>query len=241
MLDNQRLARRQPVHRQREQAHVGVRTWSCSSTACRWRSSRAKNAADENATIWTAFQQLQTYKAEVPSLFAFNDLLAVSDGVEARVGTFTAGREWFKPWRTVSGEHLADPHLMFGRHAPPLRLNIKKWERLLSVYGLGALLAPLNQLNSKPKLSILRWQCRARRWSRASALMCTVNLKGASLRAHPATSPEELVSEPPPELHHVLERCGQEFGARGRGGALAPARVSSSAHWGLSCSISAAI
>ena len=143
-----------------------------------------KNAADENATIWTAFQQLQTYKAEVPSLFAFNDLLAVSDGVEARVGTFTAGREWFKPWRTVSGEHLADPHLMFGRHAPPLRLNIKKVGAFVKgVYGLGALLAPLNQLNSKPKLSILRWQCRARRWSRASALMCTVNLKGADLSA----------------------------------------------------------
>ena len=70
-----------------------------------------KNAADENATIWAAFQQLQTYKAEVPSLFAFNDLLVVSDGVEARVGTFTAGREWFKPWRTVSGERLADPYL----------------------------------------------------------------------------------------------------------------------------------
>ena len=70
-----------------------------------------KNAADENATIWTAFQQLQTYKAEVPLLFATNALLVISDGVEARVGTLTAGREWFKPWRTVSGERLADPHL----------------------------------------------------------------------------------------------------------------------------------
>jgi type I restriction enzyme R subunit len=70
-----------------------------------------KNAADENATIWTAFQQLQTYKAEVPSLFAPNALLAVSDGVEARVGTLTAGREWFRPWRTIAGETLADAHL----------------------------------------------------------------------------------------------------------------------------------
>ena len=70
-----------------------------------------KNAADENATIWTAFQQLQTYKAEVPSLFATNALLVISDGVEARVGTLTAGREWFKPWRTVSGERLAEPYL----------------------------------------------------------------------------------------------------------------------------------
>ncbi|MEW6308065.1 MAG: type I restriction endonuclease subunit R [Bacillota bacterium] len=66
-----------------------------------------KNAADEDATIWTAFQQLQTYKAEIPSLFAPNAVLVVSDGVEARVGTLTAGREWFKPWRTVGGEMLA--------------------------------------------------------------------------------------------------------------------------------------
>jgi len=70
-----------------------------------------KNAAGENATIWSAYQQLQTYTAEVPSLFAPNALLAVSDGVEARVGTLTAGREWFKPWRTVGGETLADAHL----------------------------------------------------------------------------------------------------------------------------------
>jgi len=67
-----------------------------------------KNPADEQATIWTAFQQLQTYKAEIPSLFTFNELLVVSDGVEARMGSLTAGREWFKPWRTISGEDLAD-------------------------------------------------------------------------------------------------------------------------------------
>jgi type I restriction enzyme, R subunit len=70
-----------------------------------------KNAADENATIWTAFQQLQTYKAEIASLFATNALLVISDGVEARAGTLTAGREWFKPWRTIAGDRLADPHL----------------------------------------------------------------------------------------------------------------------------------
>ena len=70
-----------------------------------------KNPADEEASIWTAWQQLQTYKAELPSLFAMNAALMVSDGVEARIGTLTAGREWFKPWRTISGESLADPHL----------------------------------------------------------------------------------------------------------------------------------
>jgi type I restriction enzyme R subunit len=67
-----------------------------------------KNAADEEATVWTAFQQIQTYKAEISSLFVSNAVMVVSDGIEARVGTLTAGREWFKPWRTIGGEGLAD-------------------------------------------------------------------------------------------------------------------------------------
>jgi type I restriction enzyme R subunit len=67
-----------------------------------------KNPADEEATIWTAFNQLQTYKAELPTLFAFNELLVISDGLEARLGTLTAGREWFKPWRTVGGAAVED-------------------------------------------------------------------------------------------------------------------------------------
>jgi type I restriction enzyme R subunit len=70
-----------------------------------------KNAADEDATLWTAYQQLQTYQTEIPALFATNAVLVISDGVEARVGTLAAGREWFKPWRTISGEALADAHL----------------------------------------------------------------------------------------------------------------------------------
>ena len=70
-----------------------------------------KNPADEDATMWTAWNQLQTYKAELPSLFAMNEMLIVSDGTHARLGTLTAGREWFKPWRTIAGEALADPHM----------------------------------------------------------------------------------------------------------------------------------
>ncbi|MBE2252434.1 MAG: type I restriction endonuclease subunit R [Myxococcus sp.] len=66
-----------------------------------------KNAADENATIWDAFQQLQTYKNELPSLFVFNELLVVSDGLEARIGTVSSNRERFLPWRTIEGEDLA--------------------------------------------------------------------------------------------------------------------------------------
>ena len=68
-----------------------------------------KNPADESATVWTAWQQLQTYKLELPALFAMNAVLFVSDGVDARIGTLTAGREWFKPWRTISGKSLANP------------------------------------------------------------------------------------------------------------------------------------
>ena len=70
-----------------------------------------KNPADEDATIWTAWQHIQTYKAELSSLFTFNAALVASDGTEARIGTLTAGREWFKPWRTIAGETLADPHM----------------------------------------------------------------------------------------------------------------------------------
>ncbi len=70
-----------------------------------------KNPADEKATVWTAWQQLQTYKAELSDLFAFNATLIASDGVDARIGTLTAAREWFKPWRTMDGETLAGLHL----------------------------------------------------------------------------------------------------------------------------------
>ena len=70
-----------------------------------------KNPADEKATVWTAWQQIQTYTAELSDLFSFNAALIASDGVDARMGTLTAGREWFKPWRTIDGETLADPHL----------------------------------------------------------------------------------------------------------------------------------
>jgi len=63
-----------------------------------------KNATDEDATVWSAWQQLQTYQAQIPALFTTNAVLVVSDGMEARIGTLGSGKEWFKPWRTISGE-----------------------------------------------------------------------------------------------------------------------------------------
>jgi type I restriction enzyme R subunit len=66
-----------------------------------------KNAADEEATIWSAFSQLQTYKAEIPSLMSYNEILVVSDGLQARIGSLTANQEWFKVWRTIEGDRDA--------------------------------------------------------------------------------------------------------------------------------------
>jgi type I restriction enzyme R subunit len=66
-----------------------------------------KNPADENATVWSAHQQLQTYQAQIPAIFATNAALVVSDGVQARIGALGAGKEWFKPWRTISGREDA--------------------------------------------------------------------------------------------------------------------------------------
>ncbi|MFN9290603.1 MAG: type I restriction endonuclease subunit R [Planctomyces sp.] len=63
-----------------------------------------KNAADAEATIWSAYSQLQTYKSEIPSLLQYCELLIVSDGVQARIGSLTANQEWFKVWRTIDGE-----------------------------------------------------------------------------------------------------------------------------------------
>jgi len=66
-----------------------------------------KNPADEQADIWSAFKQFETYKAEIPALFTTNEVLVISDGLEARIGSLTANREWFLPWRTIEGEELA--------------------------------------------------------------------------------------------------------------------------------------
>ncbi|RJR26669.1 type I restriction endonuclease subunit R [candidate division WWE3 bacterium] len=68
-----------------------------------------KNPTNEEATIWTAFNQLQTYKNQIPALFAYNEVLLVSDGLTARFGSLTADQEWFLPWRTIEGESPAPP------------------------------------------------------------------------------------------------------------------------------------
>ena len=62
-----------------------------------------KNPADENATLTSAFNQLQTYKAEIPALFQTNNVMITSDGMMARIGSLTAQEERYMPWRTIDG------------------------------------------------------------------------------------------------------------------------------------------
>jgi type I restriction enzyme, R subunit len=64
-----------------------------------------KNTAAQQADIWSAFNQLHAYKAEIVELFVFNEALVISDGLHARVGSLTADRERFLPWRTVRNEN----------------------------------------------------------------------------------------------------------------------------------------
>ena len=78
-----------------------------------------KNPGDENATLEGAFNQLQTYKDEIPSLFRTNATLMTSDGVQARLGSLTASLERFMPWRTVDGTVVA------AKGAPELETVIK--------------------------------------------------------------------------------------------------------------------
>ena len=104
-----------------------------------------KRPDDPDATVWTAWQQLQTYKAELPGFFAHNAALVVSDGIDARVGTLTAGREWFKAWHTVDGDEVAgsaSPQLevlLSGAFAPARFLSLVRDFIVFDDDGSGAL------------------------------------------------------------------------------------------------------
>ncbi len=78
-----------------------------------------KNAADETADIEKAFNQLQTYKKDIPSLFTYNEALVISDGRTARIGSLTADRDRFMPWRAIEGDNLAPSNI------PELEVTIR--------------------------------------------------------------------------------------------------------------------
>jgi type I restriction enzyme R subunit len=68
-----------------------------------------KNAADLNATVKKAYDQLKTYKATIPQLFSYNEICVISDGLEAKVGSYTAPFSRFSTWKTKDGVSDASP------------------------------------------------------------------------------------------------------------------------------------
>jgi type I restriction enzyme R subunit len=67
-----------------------------------------KNPADVHADIWKAYDQIQTYKEQIPDVFQYNEILVISDGSEARMGSLSSNAERFLAWRTIDGDTL-DP------------------------------------------------------------------------------------------------------------------------------------
>jgi type I restriction enzyme, R subunit len=104
-----------------------------------------KNPADENATVWDAVQQLENYQSLIPALFTYNAALIASDGVQARIGALGAGKEWFKPWRTISGREDAAPGLpelqviLAGVFQPRRFLDLVRHFIVFEDFGGGAL------------------------------------------------------------------------------------------------------
>ena len=78
-----------------------------------------KNAADENATIQSAYEQIQTYKELIPTLFTYNAFCIISDGLECKAGSISAGFNRFMAWKSSDGQKEAS------RFAPQLEVLIK--------------------------------------------------------------------------------------------------------------------
>ena len=87
-----------------------------------------KNPEDENATIWSAYRQIQTYLNEIPSIFRFNELCIISDGIDTRYGTITSPRERYSQWKTVDYERPKDltqlETLIRGLLSPSILLDV---------------------------------------------------------------------------------------------------------------------
>ena len=88
-----------------------------------------KDPSNEKANLRSAYNQLQTYKTEIPALFRFNELLITSDGIDAEIGTLSSSFERFTPWKTIDGEKEAG-------HVPMLEVLLKgacSKERMLDI------------------------------------------------------------------------------------------------------------
>jgi len=70
-----------------------------------------KNPADEHASIRKAFDQIQTYKIVIPSLFFYNAFCVISDGLEAKAGTISSAFSRFQTWKTIDGKKVSSAHV----------------------------------------------------------------------------------------------------------------------------------
>ncbi len=92
-----------------------------------------KNMADVNATVQKAWNQLQTYQADIPNLMAYNAVLVISDGLKAALGCLGAPYERFLPWKTIDGQELMDRgddplrYLIHGLFAPRRFLDLIRY------------------------------------------------------------------------------------------------------------------
>jgi len=89
-----------------------------------------KDPTDDAATLENAYNQLQTYKADIPNFCAYNEFLVVSDGVEARLGTITADFSRFQPWKAIEAESIGKPEfeaLAHGVFHPDRLLDIVRY------------------------------------------------------------------------------------------------------------------
>lgn len=90
-----------------------------------------KNPLKENATLTDAFNQLQTYKQEISELFVFNQLLVISDGIDAKIGSLTANIERFSPWRVVDEKNKSQ-RILFENELDGLVQGLFSPENLLN-------------------------------------------------------------------------------------------------------------
>ena len=108
-----------------------------------------KNPADESTDIWQAWDQFQTYQAELPEMFSMNEIQIISDGLLARIGPLGAGKEWFKPWRTMESEEANTPQtselqvMLEGTCDPTRFLNLVKNFTVFDNDGSGKLIKKL--------------------------------------------------------------------------------------------------
>lgn len=125
-----------------------------------------KNAVNEETDIWSAYTQLQTYKAEIPTLLHYNATLVVSDGLQARMGSVTANQEWFKVWREPDGS--APPSPAFGYPLPVgeglgvrerSRRQVWNWKRSSEACSSGNVSSTCCTISSSSRKTRTRARC----------------------------------------------------------------------------------